>query len=1184
MSKYISELFNPDYRFFRSVNLEQDFFDPQVLMNYVMTDYTLNCFERISAGFNNNSTQRAWRITGDYGTGKSSFALFLTKLLSGKSKELSSDVQNQIYTNKSLSLDNLKFQPLLLTGHRGSFSKSLARVLVQNLKQLQISNHDSDQNTTDLIVKLKRISDATKNLFDGELLNLFNDYRKLIKEKTNFSGVLLVIDEMGKFLEYSALYPEQQDVFLFQQIAEMAARSADSPLIIVSLLHQGFNTYSSKLPLTTQREWQKIAGRFEELLFNQPLEQIASLISRALNSNISTQENKAKIKTTHSTFFKKTIQLGWYGNSAYSLSLEKTSLGHFPLHPTVIPVLIRFFHYFAQNERSLFSFLLGNEPFGLQFFSKTKILSDSNFFKLPNLYDYIKTNFGNQLSLQNGHLHWAQLDSIIEGFHHEDDLEKDILKITGLLNILHADDLSCTRDLLSVALGNNDNSEKINISIEKLIKEGIIYSRGKKEGFCLWPHLSIDLNKVYEKAVQTIGNIERVADLIKEKIDPTPLVARRHYIKTGNLRYFTIRHCTLDDISSQTFLDFELDLAGKNLDGLLIIPLCENLEEVNKAQKIAEKKSFKEKKQVIFAIPGPLNSLVHFLQDHLCWEWISLNTPELHADRFAAEEVARKRNLSKLTFEKNLKNYINLKIFSSDPGMEIFQCGSKVKVSSGREFLELLSKTCDEVFSKAPILKNELINRRNISASAAAARMRLVERIFKSSEKAFLGMDPEKKPPEMSIYLSVLKHGNLHSNEGGLSLPEPKKDECNFYPVFSYMIKELENTRNSRISVSEMVQKIKLPPYGVREGLAFLFLAVFAAVKENEIAFYEGGSFVPKIESEEFLRLIKKPETFEMQYCKIDGVKKEIFTKLIKTLELATKNSTEPEFLDIVKPLCTFVSQLPPYAIKTKKLSKRTLGCRDTIMSARDPIKLIFEELPQILEVKFIFDKDNGPSITNKSCFVDESASPNYQSKNLVQEFVSSLKNALDELKYSYPELLNRIKREILIVFDSTETFANARIAIASRAEAVLCDVREPRLKAFCLRLFDDNLPEMEWIESIGSLIANKPPKQWNDNDEEHFYREADEIIQRFKRVENTVFGRLQNPSALEAVRVGITHLDGTERHEVLYCTKSDILEAQKLQKKIENLIAENKSLGLFAASQAILKNLNMEKEVESDA
>jgi hypothetical protein len=79
------------------------------------------------------------------------------------------------------------------------------------------------------------------------------------------------LDELGKILEYAALFPERQDIFLMQRLAEMAARSGNTPLFVVGLLHQGFSAYADHLSQTAQREWEKVAGRFDEIVFDQPL-------------------------------------------------------------------------------------------------------------------------------------------------------------------------------------------------------------------------------------------------------------------------------------------------------------------------------------------------------------------------------------------------------------------------------------------------------------------------------------------------------------------------------------------------------------------------------------------------------------------------------------------------------------------------------------------------------------------------------------------------------------------------------------------------------------------------------------------------------------------------------------------------------------------------------------------------
>ena len=88
-----------------------------------------------------------------------------------------------------------------------------------------------------------------------------------------------------------------------------------------------------------------------------------------------------------------TIELGWFG-PADRQDLVDLAAQLYPLHPTVLPVLIRVFRRFGQNERSLFSFLCSNEPFGLQSFAEQGV-PGAEPYRLHNLFDYVRTNFGN---------------------------------------------------------------------------------------------------------------------------------------------------------------------------------------------------------------------------------------------------------------------------------------------------------------------------------------------------------------------------------------------------------------------------------------------------------------------------------------------------------------------------------------------------------------------------------------------------------------------------------------------------------------------------------------------------------------------------------------------------------------------------------------------------------------------
>ena len=77
----IRDLFHVPERFLRSVQLERDFHDPHALAGYIVTPAMAAAFRRIADALRPTSGRRAWRITGDYGVGKSSFALVLAHLL-----------------------------------------------------------------------------------------------------------------------------------------------------------------------------------------------------------------------------------------------------------------------------------------------------------------------------------------------------------------------------------------------------------------------------------------------------------------------------------------------------------------------------------------------------------------------------------------------------------------------------------------------------------------------------------------------------------------------------------------------------------------------------------------------------------------------------------------------------------------------------------------------------------------------------------------------------------------------------------------------------------------------------------------------------------------------------------------------------------------------------------------------
>ena len=189
------------------------------------------------------------------------------------------------------------------------------------------------------------------------------------------------------------------------------------------------------------------------------------------------------------------------------------------------------------------------------------------------------------------------------------------------------------------------------------------------------------------------------------------------------------------------------------------------------------------------------------------------HVPELKDDRYAGEEVARQLASARQTLEKRIQHYAGLRQSSRAGEMPIrwYPTARRATSIQAPEFLALLSDLCNLLYGKAPKIHNELVNRRSLSSAAAMARMRLVERMFTFGDQEFLGMDRTKKPPEMSIYLSLLLEPKLHVQRDGkwtFQEPSAKADPCNLLPGLTRVRELLESKPDTRFPVSQVLEEL----------------------------------------------------------------------------------------------------------------------------------------------------------------------------------------------------------------------------------------------------------------------------------------------------------------------------------------------------------------------------------------
>lgn len=277
--------------FKRSINLIQDRNDIDVLEHYICPPSSEQVIQSIAQHISTNS-QSAFTWTGPYGSGKSSLAIFTSALAAGNSES---------YKLAASKLHHHKKNILEL--FRASDQRTIIPIV------------GTPEDPIEVLSKALKVKNTSQAILS-----------KLEKISKKESGIILFVDEMGKFLE-KASNDTSIDVYLFQQLAELANRS-DGKFIFIGILHQSIAEYSRNLPKTARDEWIKIQGRFIDLAVNAAGEEQIDLISRSIISS----EKPKKITEVS----KSVANLISKNRPVDGGLLSKSLNACWPLHPIVV--------------------------------------------------------------------------------------------------------------------------------------------------------------------------------------------------------------------------------------------------------------------------------------------------------------------------------------------------------------------------------------------------------------------------------------------------------------------------------------------------------------------------------------------------------------------------------------------------------------------------------------------------------------------------------------------------------------------------------------------------------------------------------------------------------------------------------------------------------------------------------
>ena len=486
--------------FQQSARIDTDLEIPEALDGFVFHDSAKYALQRM-AQMIVESNRWAFTCTGPYGAGKSSLALVLcasvtNNSLSRQAKKLTKELP---YFEEAFPSDESGWLVIPLVGHRGDLVNDLKKNLFRTKKENQ-----TEQSAKAII--------------------------KLLREKAEErpgNGILLVIDEMGKYLEGAT--QQGGDIHFFQELAESASRTKGR-LVVLGILHQSFEQYASRLGEKARKEWAKVQGRYVDIPLVTAVEEVVDLISKAIDANLEHPESLATAEIIANSIRNRRAGIP----SDFATSLDSC----WPIHPATAVLLGPLSRWrFGQNERSVFGFLGSSEPEGFQDFLKsTEVMGTT--YEPWRLWNYLKVNLESAIMASADSHRWAQsVESVALCEARGTPLHVKLAKTIAVVEMFrHGSRLMPEDEVLKTCVAEAKESD-IGKALKDIEKWSAVIFRKHFNSWAIYAGSDFDIEGSLQKElVARELNIEELGNLVQMR----PIIAKKHYHETGTLRWFKV--------------------------------------------------------------------------------------------------------------------------------------------------------------------------------------------------------------------------------------------------------------------------------------------------------------------------------------------------------------------------------------------------------------------------------------------------------------------------------------------------------------------------------------------------------------------------------------------------------------------------------------------------------------------
>lgn len=1058
--------------------------------------------------------QGAFTWTGPYGSGKSTLAQSLLSFLAGS--KLAKDATSACYHEDTRNALNEAFfknvrswQSVPIVGTKSSFEFALK----DRLANLGVISGDKSYSGQDLVKSIEAFVNSGKNE----------------------SGLVLIVDEMGKFLEYAV--SNDGDVYLYQLLAEAAARS-QGRFVFIGILHQSIQEYAATAIKRVRDEWVKVQGRFADLALNLNSAEQIELISNAVNSDFAPTSQEILADR----FVKYLLSIKRSPSKNLPILLRKC----WPLNPLTAYILGPISkRSYGQNQRSIFTFLSSNEPLGFRSFLDTHQVETvgKEGFSLSNLWDYMNLNWSGLISAsQDSHSFsiaretLGQLDEKLASTAPDFSRLEDVIKSVHLLELTrHETGLSANYDTLAIALG--ISRSQVKSAVQNLVEANLVSIRSHNNSIFLHEGSDFNIDVALAEELELQSTID-MARLGQEFLDAT-IIAKRHYLETGSLRWADIAF--VDLTQSSDAIDSFSPSSGHFARFLVSIG--------SSANKIDECVHDSALRQHFAVTALELTEVeIDTIREFVALTRIGEHRVELSKDKIARREVNDRIDLRR----QQIATLIGDKISEAS-----WDCPALDQIYNSVSLAHVASEIADALFEYAPIVQNELVNRMKLSASASRASKQFLYDLLEREGKENLGYSTF--PPERAIFETILKDFGLYTfSDGTWCLSDPananNRKAQRLAMLFKRTLNYLKINKDRPVGLVEIYQKIWTePPYGIKSGLLPIFAFLFVKIHASELIYYQDDVFSAELSQVDVDYFLKSPKYCAVRYLDFDQRTKvllDCLSEIPRRLGRPAPTSSAP--LDVARSLIALFDAVPAWSKKTSKVSHNAKLVRGLFARAIDPAQFTLIDIPNLFGE---IDLRDGTAVQKVLRNVEEA----------LAELLSFQQHVMEDLR---DHLFKEVG--IQVVTESTLKELNERAKVIQKMAG------DNRMETFITNLAALTL-ETSSIEKLAGMLVNKPSKLWIDNDVDKLFVETTNYARKFNSLETMghIKGRKNSRRALSLVYHNAG--DGSVKTENIELSSAQLTEARLLSEQISKILAKrNGSTGpreMIAALAFLLEN-----------